>query len=555
MAPLKRKRHSFTLLNLPVSKRYLFQPSRRTMIMWGNGLALAFLAYVGYDALMQKSSFISSGTLSSNHANIEKECGSCHDFGNEVSAELCSNCHEKNSELTIYDFKAHYLYRSNDLSRLMPDKLSEYADREEPCHKCHTEHQGRNAPLTEVSDMECLTCHEFGSFNESHPEFEFARERTPDDSSLAMTHLRHVTFVLQQKNGIDNLDLLFKTIKAKTLDLAYFYEEACLYCHTPQPDGKNFSNINFDEHCAACHIKSDAIVQGLPKSEPGKAGVETIAQMQRRGGPGLAWTFAANPRLVVEEDGEVSKIAIIHKDPWILENLKQIRQRIYPVKGLFDLLDSFGELPAQSKDSLYVEATTKLQAYIDELHNHGELKGELSKVEQMLQRVRERLKLPGVRRTGALFNVPVDKMNRSLTESQMANLQQLAFDLTSPDGPECQQCHMVKNASIQRVRAEQNVLIRSEFNHRAHILERRCVQCHTAIPIMEKSLRFSVEKYSDFKQTKLFRVDKSGTQNIPGIEMCKECHSVDKVANNCTTCHKFHSNKEHRSNLGIYTAR
>ncbi|MCZ6819589.1 MAG: hypothetical protein O7G31_08865, partial [Calditrichaeota bacterium] len=90
-----------------------------------------------------------------------------------------------------------------------------------------------------------------------------------------------------------SLDRLFKTLKAETMDFTHFFEDACLYCHNPEPGGKNFTKINFEKHCAQCHIKADAIVAGIPKfnpMNPNNPGAETIAQMQFRGGPGLSWT-------------------------------------------------------------------------------------------------------------------------------------------------------------------------------------------------------------------------------------------------------------------------
>jgi hypothetical protein len=474
-----------------------------------------------------------------------------------VADALCSSCHEKTSELTIYDFPSHYLYRSNDLRRISNDTLHTYHSRELPCRACHVEHRGRDAIITEVPDAKCLTCHQYGSFNTNHPEFEFAREKSPDDSTLKMTHLRHTVFVLQQMKGMEQIEPLFKTLKAETMDFVYFYEAACLYCHNPESDGKNFKNIDFDKHCAQCHLKADAVVQGLPKFDPGNpnaAGAETLRQMQQRGGPGLAWTFAANPNLVSDQDGEVSKNPVIHKDPWILENLKRIRKRLYPADGLFDLLNSSGPVSLPRVDSLYSEVIGTLQLYANELQNRSELKGEISKIKALLDAGGKRLETPSPTRSAAPFEFPLSNPDRGLPESQRAGFLQLAFDLTRSDGPECQKCHVVENASVRRVQEDQDVLIRAEFNHRAHILEKRCTNCHTSIPVDEKKLRFSVERFSEFEQTlpKTFKADRALTQNIPTIRNCQSCHSEDKVSNRCVTCHQFHPNKAHRSNLRLF---
>lgn len=540
-----------------MSAGYLLPASRRTMALFGSGIGAAILLYFSFDMIFQKSRFISTGVISSNHANFETECAACHKPGNSVADALCSSCHEKTSERMVYDFASHYLYRSNDFQRTSHDTLQKYHDRELPCRSCHVEHRGRDAIITEVPDSKCLSCHPYGSFNSNHPEFEFARAKSLDDSTLKMTHLRHTVFVLQQMKGMEQIEPLFKTLKAETMDFVHFYEAACLYCHTPEPDGKNFKNIDFDKHCAQCHLKVDAVVQGLAKFDPGNPtapGAETIRQMQQRGGPGLAWTFAANPNLVSEQDGEVSKNPVIHKDPWILENLKRIRKTLFPADGLFDLLNSSGPVSQQRADSLYSEVIGALQLYANELQNRSELKGEINKINTLLNLAKQKLETPSPARTAAPFDFSFANSNRRLTEDQRAGLQQLAFDLTRADGPECQKCHVVENASIRRVQADQDVLIRAEFNHRAHILNKRCTECHTSIPVDEKKLRFAVERFSEFEQTlpQTFKADRAVTQNIPTIRSCQSCHAEDKASNRCVTCHQFHPNKAHRSNLRLF---
>jgi hypothetical protein len=559
LAKIKRKKKQYTLVNLPFSKGYMKQVSRAEMVIWGCVLAGAFLTYFIFDASFQKNSFISSGELSSGHANLEKQCESCHVIGQRVDDMLCSSCHEKTSIHTVYDFKAHYLYRSNDAKRLSPASLQEYAGRELPCRACHVEHRGKDADIRLISDKKCLACHKFGNFNKNHPEFDFARTKTPDDATLLMTHIRHTGFVLKEINGGASLDVLFQQLKMETMDFTHFFEQACLYCHNPDPDGRNFKNISFEKHCAQCHIKGGASVQGLPRLNPfmpAKPGVETIRQMQLRGGPGLSWVYASNPRLTTVEDGEVAKNPVYHKDPWIMENLKQIRQRLYPARGLFDLLETSGDISGQRVDTLYNRVIRTLQDQVKELQARPELKNEISKINRYLEKARQEMEMPLTARTKANFRFRFDKPNRRLSGTVRKDYLQLARDLTAEDGPECRKCHQLENATIARVQADQDVLIRAEFNHRAHILQKRCVECHTAISVDEEKIKLSVENFSTFKKTfpKAFEADRAATQNLPGIDSCKKCHSKEKSSNNCTTCHKFHPNKEHRTSLQLWQA-
>ncbi|MCB9511257.1 MAG: hypothetical protein H6695_13785 [Deferribacteres bacterium] len=554
MAKTTKKKKQYTQLNLPFSSRYVKQLSRFEMIVWGCVLAGAFLTYFFFDATFQKNSFIASGELSSPHAGFEKKCESCHDIGQGVEDVLCSSCHEKTSIFTVYDFDAHYLYRSNDASRVLPTSIKQHESHEMPCSSCHLEHRGKNADLRLVSDKKCLPCHAFGSFNKKHPEFEFAHKTVPDDSTLLMTHIRHTGFVLQEIHGGATLDAIFQTLKLDGMDDQQIFEQACLFCHNPEPDGRNFSNVSFDKHCMQCHVKADASVLGLPLLNPmmpNMPGVESIRQMQLRGGAGLAWAYASNPGLTPVEGSEVSKSPVYHKDPWIMESLSQIRQKLYPASGLSDLLQSAGEVTPQRIDTLYSHAIATLQQQTNELQARPELQGEVAKINLYLQKAREQLQNPLAVRNLENFQLRSDQPYEGIPENMRAAYLKLVRDLTAPDNPECRKCHLLNSATIARVQADQDVLIRAEFNHRAHIIQERCTDCHTRISIDAAKVKLSIENFTKFKTSfaREAMLDRSATQNIPRIESCKKCHSPEKVSNSCTTCHTFHPNKLHRASF------
>jgi hypothetical protein len=560
MSKRKEKKHKFTPLNLPVSQDYIFQAKRTKMLFWGSLAGLLFLFYFLFDTVFQENTFIASGLLSSQHANFEKQCTTCHVAAESVSDALCSGCHEKTSELDIYDYKAHYLYRSNDFQRISRDSLHKYAAFELPCSACHMEHGGRKASIIQVTDEQCRQCHGFNSFNDGHPEFSFRRTLSADDSTLKMTHVRHTAFVLQAIKGIENIDVLIPTLQAESMDFIYFFEAACLYCHQPEPDGKKFKRIDFAQHCKACHIKADAIVAGLPKfdpADPGRPGVKTIRQLQAKSKPGLSWTFASNANLIVDENSEVSKNPLSHKDPWIMANLKQIQKTLFPGEGLYDLLLTYGSASVARQDTLYNEAIFTLQNYVNELNDRAELKAEIEKINSLLKIARGKLQRPSAKRTLSIFRSPSEMPDNTLSAARQAGWLQLAFDLTETTGPQCQKCHLVENAAIARVQSDQDVLIRAEFDHRAHILEKRCTECHRNIPMDAKRLKSSTANYSDFKQRfpETFQADKAVTMNIPAIKSCQECHADGKTDNRCITCHKFHPNQNRRSNLQLFVRR
>ena len=90
---------------------------------------------------------------------LEDDCGNCHDpEARQASDERCAVCHEKyGDELGVYNFAAHYLYRSDDFRRVVP------GEHEVPCFTCHVEHEGRDVEITRVADARCQQCH-FDSF-------------------------------------------------------------------------------------------------------------------------------------------------------------------------------------------------------------------------------------------------------------------------------------------------------------------------------------------------------------------------------------------------------
>lgn len=554
----KRRKGRFSPLFLPVNKGYVTPASRRWMIIPG---ALACLALVGYtilDANLQRNSFIMRGQLSSNHADFETNCQRCHHpVERAVTDANCSACHEKTSEFAVYDFAAHYQYRSLDLSRRSPELRAQYRSREMQCGICHVEHAGRDAAITQVTDARCLSCHRFSSFGQIHPEFDFAAESTADDSTLIMTHNRHTGFVLALLQSVDKLDkTTIQLLKQQAgEDSLFFFEPACLYCHEPDSDGKNFINIDFEQHCGACHLGSDKAVIGLPAFDPKKPrqpGVLGLETLQKSGGPGILWAYSANQSLVRNEFGEVSKMPVFHKDPWIMENLKRIRMQLFGSAGLTDLLQTSATTPPERVDSLYSEAIQTLQTYVDELQNRPELKGSVKKMNALLRQVRGKLSDPTTPRSPETFAM---RDTLGLTEADKAAYLQLASDLTDINGPECQKCHLLENAFIARVQAGQEVLRRAEFDHRAHVLEQRCTECHTKIAFTEQTILLSTSNPDSFKTafSEVYEADMAHTQNLPAIENCRQCHSPEKAADRCVTCHRFHPNKSARGSLQLFS--
>jgi hypothetical protein len=527
-----KKKGTFSDLRLAAARKYIFPDSRRAMMAAGGLACLAVLVYYVIDFHFLKSHVAASGPLSSFHANFEKDCAACHQQFDAATNAKCSVCHEKTGDqLGVYTFAGHYVYRSGEMRRIK-DNGHKFSAKEEPCAVCHQEHLGRAAAITSVSDAQCVSCHVYGSFNKNHPQFQFAARKIADDTTLAFTHIRHVKEVVKRE---------------KLQDL----ERACLYCHNPQADGRRFAAIDFDTHCGACHLTGSIATPALKMKsadDPFSPGVETLDAVRRKGGPGITWAFNSNPNeFQIKPGNRMVKSPVRHQDPWILENLKMIRRTLYPSGnlGLADLLKASGKSPAQNgtvtSTAIYQEAIQALENYAAGLRGRPEpeVQKDLAKIDSLLKATRNKLRRQPNWLSDGKFLLPPASANPNLPPDQIASLNELAASLTKP----CQECHTIANASIVRVQKDQQILRRAEFNHRAHIVQRRCLECHTEIPIVAKA---------DSAKAVPAALDRAAIQNIPGIENCRVCHNANETSNRCVMCHYFHPNKVNRSSMLLY---
>lgn len=529
----KRVKGSFSDAVLSVSKKYLYPAKYRNILIAGFLASTILLVYFLFDWIIFSSKFSVPGALSSNHADFEGTCEKCHDLANEVTNTKCSTCHEKyGDDLGVYTFKAHYLYRSDDYRRIQTASEKNHSS-EQKCYDCHQEHNGRMEEITNVPDSKCLKCHDFGSFNSHHPEFQFARDRIPDDSAMRFTHIRHTGFVskfLEQKGQRANI------------------EETCLYCHNAKADGKSFEPLDFDKHCQGCHLTAAAETPllNIKSAAPDEPGVETLAMVRKRMGPGTRWAFYLSSLEFDELGGrKVKKSPVYHKDPWILENLKQIRNAFIEDQGLEAMLNTAPNPQMPNLRERNRQIIETLKEYADQLRGRPEVEIQLDlRIIDSLIRIAER-SLNGDLRLlfSKNMNFPESRINPNLTQVQVDGYLQVANDLTSAANKLCQECHLMSNAAIVSFNGNQRSLVRAEFDHRAHILERQCLECHNMIPV-------TTEMNPDTVAAKA--LDISATNNIPGIENCRECHNKGKTSSTCVTCHQFHPNKEHRGNLRLF---
>jgi len=513
------KKGTFSDMRLGVGKDYIFPARRSKMIIAGVIVVAVVLAAYVFDTKVFDIGFTSPGAVSSNHAIFESKCELCHDpfasVTNSVTNNKCAVCHENSlSELGIYSFAGHYLYRSGDPARV-EKALAEYGSREKPCAHCHEEHQGRNARISVIGDHECAACHEHDAFVGAHPEFEFVRSSIPDDSTMKFTHVHHTKLVVQRNEKLGRDASL---------------EGACQYCHRPEADGQHFAPIEFDAHCGECHLAGADATKKFAVKDPGdptKVGVETLAMLIAARKPGTLWALNTNPNEFKMIGPKISKKPIYHEDPWIVENLRMIRRHLYPDQGLSDLLKTSVEDFAGTGE-LYAEAIRTLQSYSEGLRGRPEpeVQTDLETIDSLIVAVRNAAAAGTLDRaafaTGPMAATVSDEMKSDL------------FDLADKLAQACLVCHYVEDGMIRRVRADQRVFTRGEFDHRAHLVQTGCLDCHTGIPITT-----AMTQQEALSQA----IDGSFIQNVPGIDNCTQCHAPRKADDSCATCHFMHPNK------------
>lgn len=519
----------FGKARLPVSASYLTPRPRRRMLLWGAMACAAVIVYATADLLLLGGSSLSAGDLSVHHAMYSNDCARCHAEPRAAVRRKCAGCHEKSGDdIGVYSMRAHYRYRSDDPAHIRRGVEAHGDDMQ--CADCHSEHKGREASISAVTDAQCITCHDAGSFTGGHPQFEFARTQAKDDSALLFTHIRHMKFVSEKL--------------AKERGITYL-EQSCLYCHVPAPDGKNFKPLDFDTQCGDCHLTVTSETASLPVADvmnPAAPGVETLEMIQRRGGPGTRWAFYTNPNeFSGGGGGRVKKSPVYHKDPWVLENLRRLRGMLYTDLGISDLLLAAGSTLQPRTRAQYREAVRTLQGYADELRSRPEqeIQDDLVLINDALKKVAARLEHLSDTLPASAFELAMSRQNPNITPAMRAEINDLALKLAKP----CLVCHVVADASVQAVAADQRILRRAEFNHRAHIVDSRCLDCHTEIPITKEMAG---------KTPVGLLADRAAVQNIPKKENCEACHSSSRASTNCVSCHSFHPDKTQRANLTLF---
>lgn len=477
---------------IPPAQTYLFPHKALGYFRFALLTALAVLLIFTADLFFGNGKTVLPGPLASSHANFGNDCAKCHTTFGQVEDAKCSACHEKSSgqfavgsnqypniqisKYPKYSFQSHYIYRSDSLTR---SRSARVRHNEQPCRVCHLEHRGHDTKLAAVTNAACANCH-FENFTKHHPEFQFARTQTPDDSTLKFTHIKHVA----------ELRKLSRAQYPNT-------QATCSYCHEPEPDGKLFKPISFDRHCNACHLVN-TLTPPLPLAAKNNgAGVHTLEELLARNEVATQWAHVANPNdfRLAGETRLIKRVA--HRDPWMLWHLEQGTEGKAQRAG-------GNESVIENKFTNIHYALAILRMTPDK-----NLHAQLARADTVLRRLQ----------ASAL---PIPHPNPSISPA----LNPLAEKIAKP----CVECHYLSGPGVLAVNGEQEVLRRANFDHSAHLVQSQCLDCHVKI---------DVEKVGADSLLAVRR-DRASVQNLPEIAKCRQCHAEEKAAVDCARCHEFH---------------
>jgi hypothetical protein len=264
----------------------MLPPSRGRMLLFGGLAAVLIVAIAVALQLVGARQVFSPGDVASPHARIDLRCAQCHSPVRGVVALRCERCHDAIGSDRL-QLSAHVLFGSGD-SRLA------HGAGERECATCHVEHRGRGHDLRAVSDGQCASCH-FRNLG-SHPNFEALRA-AQTASSLRFDHDRHVLEAEKTKGAA-----------------------SCQTCHEQTSDRRGFQSINFERHCASCHLENGRLKGTTDPME--------LQWLVMPNGDPIEPRQAQAPIFTPANRGRETAGALEHRDAFVLFNAARLRRAI-----------------------------------------------------------------------------------------------------------------------------------------------------------------------------------------------------------------------------------
>jgi len=459
------------------------------------GLALGILLVVA--AFSGSHSVASPGPVWRGHSNFETTCASCHTP--RVVDARCERCHDP-SGTTRYENAGHVWFAKRDAAAVRKAAILD-------CVECHTDHRGRSFDISPPDDRECRRCH-FSSLSK-HPEFALLKAGAQKEEGMQFSHKKHL-----------------KRVRDAKLD-------ECASCHEPTSDRRTYRPINFDQHCASCHLKGGS----LGPTDAFSAGAAVLPQ-----NADASWARSAP----VEHDaqGRVTVTRLVHKDPWVLFNIWKTAREVDPegkTARSQELERRIADLTAQMAAAQRPPLTAaeleqeerRLSAEAAALSRHPESSSDRVRLERALARARAERELGRAPRatlrprTRGQIERELKQLNGELAslggggrrgETLSAEQKQARMAALTAITAPCTLCHIYDGPWMKPVRIAFPVLSGTNFSHLPHTQQLLCQGCHTGI----------------------LESKKAEDVNLPNVRSCQSCHRSGQSRADCAECHTYH---------------
>jgi len=455
------------------------------------GILLVVAAFSG------SHSAASPGPVWRGHSNFETTCASCHTP--KVVDARCERCHDP-SATTRYENAGHVWFAKRDAAAVRKAAVLD-------CVECHTDHRGRSFEISPPDDRECRHCH-FPSLSK-HPEFALLKAGAQKEEGMQFSHKVHL-----------------KKVREAKLD-------ECASCHEPTSDRRTYRPINFDLHCASCHLKGGSFGP-TDVFSPGAAILPQNADT----------SWAKSAPVERDEQGRVWVTRVVHKDPWVLFNVWKTAREVDPegkAARSQELERRIADLTAQMAAAQRPAPTTaeleqeerRLSAEAAALSGRPEGSSDRVRLERALARVRAERELGRATRaslrarTKGQVERDLSLLNQALenlegggrrVEALSAEQKQARLDALTAITAPCTLCHIYDGPWMRPVRIVFPVLSGTTFNHLPHTQQLPCQGCHTAIPESKKA----------------------EDVNLPNVRSCQKCHRSGQSRIDCAECHTYH---------------
>jgi len=456
---------------------------------------------------------LNPGGISSKHTAFSESntCINCHEAHNDnlsswlqktfVKKDIsnaCTNCH-------VFEGKARLAHQGQY-------KVKDEAIPSIQCISCHTEHRGKNAELTDVTNQTCSNCHKksFDNFEKGHSDFS---KNFPYDDKQAIyfDHTSHIKghFTEASNFGKDTFDDEFSKSASNN----------CSTCHSVKGASRVVTPKSYKQICQSCHDQQitanhlvvmttdevSPILMALSKDDmdSDELASQIIEAMSKNSlQPLIYLTGMKSNQLWQGLNSFELKLA---SSQWMKEESHDQEMEDSDVsesmKGWF-----FGE-NSDGDESIYYRPTghadTVLKAWID------------------------------------LF------IKRSIANPDDEKSEEALATLLDPKGPgACGKCHAtgIQKESTWGYKKEKKK--RSfKFSHKPHISlmgnKETCDACH----LMNKEAEFDryfkhQGKNSDEYEAAFLSIKK---------ESCTSCHIKNKFKSNCTLCHEYHGPSSYKN--------